>query len=370
MLAKRNSSASIANAYGRAVDGAGLSHASHLERRLDRAKRVFQSEAAAVAALETTVDAAFAQAVELILRMPGRLLVTGIGKAGLIGQKLAATFASTGTPAHFVHPSEAVHGDLGKFHADDVVLILSNSGETEEVTRLLPALSAVGNAIIAVTARVDSTLAKASTALLLIPTITEACTHNLAPSSSTAAMLALGDALAIVVADERGFEADDFAKYHPGGSLGTKLRYVDDVMRPVAECRISKVDATIREVIVKVAKPGRRTGAVMLVDAADRLVGLFTDSDLAKLLERRDDSVLDQPIDAFMKTKFLSIESGARLPQALSIIADHKISELPVVDEENRPLGLIDITDVVAWLEPAVDDEPDPPNPLLRIFNA
>ncbi len=329
----------LAHSYGRGAGGEGLPLSLHAERRIDRAKRVFQSEAAAVAALETTIDEAFDRAVELILRMKGRLLVTGIGKAGLIGQKLAATFASTGTPAHFVHPSEAVHGDLGKFHHEDVVLILSNSGETDEVTRLIPILCATGNAIIAVTAKVESTLAKAAQTILLIPAITEACTHNLAPSSSTTAMLALGDALAIVVADERGFEADDFAKFHPGGSLGTKLRYVEDVMRPVAECRISRVDATIREVIVKVAKPGRRTGAVMLVDANGKLVGLFTDSDLAKLLERRDDTVLDQPIEAFMKTTFLSIESGSRLPQALSIIADHKISELRSSTTSTSRLG-------------------------------
>jgi arabinose-5-phosphate isomerase len=359
MLAKR-----IGAEAERSIDHQFSDH-----RRLERARRVFQAEASAIQLLEAIVDEAFSRAVDLILTMRGRLLVTGIGKAGLIGQKIAATFSSTGTPAHFVHPAEAVHGDLGKFHADDVVLVLSNSGETEEVVRLLPILRENASVVLAITANGESTLAKASAAVLSIPKTPEACSHGLAPSSSTAAMLAMGDALAIVVADERGFEAEHFARFHPGGSLGIKLRFVDEVMRPVAECRISRDDATIREVIVKVARPGRRTGAVMLTDEAGTLVGLFTDSDLAKLLERRDDTVLDQPIALFMKKQFLSVASGSRLPHALGIIAERKISELPVVDGDYRPIGLIDITDVVAWLDPISEDEVESDDGTLRIYN-
>jgi arabinose-5-phosphate isomerase len=303
--------------------------------------------------MESLLGEDFLRAVAMLLDLRGNLLVTGIGKAGLIGQKLAATFASTGTPAHFIHPAEAVHGDLGRFQAQDLVIMLSNSGETEEVTRLLASLRQQVAGILAITARPESTLGKAADVVLRIPYTEEACSHNLAPTSSTAAMLAIGDALAIVVSDERGFAASDFARYHPGGSLGMKLQAVEEVMRPVDDCRIARATASIREVFVTVAKPGRRTGAVMLVDDDGKLVGMFTDSDLAKLLERREESALDQPIAAFMKRKFLAIAHHSRLHQALAILAERKISELPVVDEENRPVGLIDITDVVASLDPS-----------------
>jgi arabinose-5-phosphate isomerase len=339
-------------------------------RRVSRAKKVFQDEAAAIETMRHSIAEEFSEAVELLLHMRGNLIVTGIGKAGLIGQKIAATFASTGTPSHFVHPSEAMHGDLGRFQPSDVVLVLSNSGETEEVTRLIPCLRVSTAAIIAITSKPESTLGKSADVVLCIPVADEACSHKLAPTTSTAAMLAMGDALALVVSDERGFQADDFARFHPGGSLGTKLKSVDDVMRSIEECRVAEVSATIREVIVRVAKPGRRTGAVMLVDAQGKLVGLFTDSDLARLLEKRNDSILDQPIANFIKHSFLSIASGSRLPLALSIIADRKISELPVIDSRNRPIGLIDITDVVAYMEHA---EPAPIAPdaiTIKLFSA
>ena len=320
-------------------------------RRLARACSVFHQEAAAIAALEGPLGQDFLNAVEMLLELQGSLIVTGIGKAGLIGQKLAATFASTGTPAHFVHPSEAIHGDLGRFQALDIAIVLSNSGETEEIVRLLPELHSSTAGIIAITARPESVLAKSADAVLLLAGTQEACSHNLAPTTSTAAMLAMGDALAMVVSDERGFKASDFARFHPGGSLGRKLKTVDDVMRSIDECRIASVDASIRDVLVRVARPGRRTGAVMLVDGAGHLAGMFTDSDLAKILERRQDAVLDEPISNVMTRKFSAIQTQARLTDALSILAQRKISELPVVSDEDRPIGLIDITDVVAWID-------------------
>lgn len=338
-------------------------------RRVNRAKKVFQDEALAIETMRRTIDDAFSEAVELLLNMRGSLIVTGIGKAGLIGKKIAATMASTGTPSHFVHPSEAMHGDLGRFQASDVVLVLSNSGETDEITRLLPSLRNATAGIISITSKPDSTLAKSSDIVLRIPENDEACSHKLAPTTSTTAMLAMGDALALVLSDERGFAASDFARFHPGGSLGTKLKLVDEVMRPIEECRVAEVNATIREVIVKVAKPGRRTGAVMLLNDQGELVGLFTDSDLARLLEKRDDSVLDMPISNYIKVKFLSITSGSRLPVALSIIADRKISELPVIDHKNRPLGLIDITDVVAYMEHAEPEQVRPEPMAFKLLS-
>jgi arabinose-5-phosphate isomerase len=320
-------------------------------RRLARARSIFQQEAAAISALDGPLGRDFLTATEMLLELRGSLIVTGIGKAGLIGQKLAATFASTGTPAHFVHPTEALHGDLGRFQASDIALVLSNSGETEEVVRILPELASTTAGIIAITSRPESVLAKSADAVLLLAGKQEACQHNLAPTTSTAAMLAMGDALALVVSDERGFKASDFARFHPGGALGKRLKIVDEVMRSIDECRIASVDASIRDVLISVARPGRRTGAVMLVDMAGRLVGLFTDSDLARILEHRQDSALDQPICDVMTRKFSAIQTGARLSDALSILAHRKISELPVVTDDDRPIGLIDITDVVAWLD-------------------
>lgn len=320
-------------------------------RRLARARRIFQQEAAAISALQGPLGSEFLKATSMLLELKGNLIVSGIGKAGLIGQKLAATFASTGTPAHFVHPSEAVHGDLGRFQKSDLALVLSNSGETEEVARLLPQLAASTSGIIAITAQPGSTLAKSADAVLLLAGTEEACSHNLAPTASTAAMLAMGDALALVVSDERGFKASDFARLHPGGSLGKKLKLVDEVMRSVEDCRIARMDASIRDVLVGVARPGRRTGAVMLVDNDGRLTGMFTDSDLAKLLERRQESALDQSIANVMNRRFSAIQTQARLTDALTILANRKISELPVISDGDRPIGLIDITDVVAWLD-------------------
>ncbi len=293
------------------------------------------------------MGAEFCQAVDAILRMQGSLIITGIGKAGLIGKKLVATFASTGTPSHFVHPAEAIHGDLGRFGANDIVLALSNSGETEELVRILPMIHRQASGLIAMTGSRDSTLAKSADHVLMIEHAGEACNLNLAPTSSTTAMLAYGDALALVVSENRGFTEEDFAKYHPGGSLGLKLLSVEDAMRPLQQCRVASQSVTIREILTKQSLPGRRTGAVMLIDESGVLRGIFTDSDLARLLERREDSRLDEPISNIMTRRFTAISNHAKMQDAIDILAKRKISELPVVDEASRPLGLIDITDVM-----------------------
>lgn len=319
-------------------------------RQLHRARRVIRNEWETLRILETTLNDSFVQSVATLSQLRGSLIVVGIGKAGWIGQKLSATFASTGTPSHFVHPAEAIHGDLGRFRGDDIVLVLSNSGETEEITRLLPHVKRRVQSVLAITSKPESTLARQADICLLLPRTDEACSHRLAPTSSTTAMLALGDALAMVVSDERQFRAEDFATLHPGGALGMKLKQVEDAMRPIEQCRITSIDGSIREVIVAVAKPGRRSGAMLLVDDLGCLVGLFTDSDLARLLEKRDDRVLDEPIKQHANRKFISCRRGLRLAEAVSIITERKISELPVVDESNRPLGMLDITDIVGLL--------------------
>jgi arabinose-5-phosphate isomerase len=311
-------------------------------------REVIAVEARALEQLVGRIDHNFFQGVQEILNIPGSLIVTGIGKAGLIGQKLTATFASTGCRSHFLHPAEAFHGDLGRVHANDVVLALSQSGETGEVLQLLPALRSMGVKLIAMTASADSTLGRAAAIVLPLGRLEEACSLGLAPSTSTTVMLALGDALALVVSRLRGFDQEDFARFHPGGALGRKLSAVNDHMRPLAECRVAQANQSVRQVVINTTKPGRRTGAVMLVDQAGRLAGLFTDSDLARLIESKNDSALDQPIHAVMAKSPTTVESGQRMTAAIEILTQRKFSELPVVDRQGRPVGMIDVTDVMS----------------------
>lgn len=322
--------------------------ASYVQQmRIERAVQVIEAEAAALKRTAFAIDGEFCRAVDAILEMKGSLLVTGMGKAGLIGKKLAATFSSTGTPSHFVHPAEAIHGDLGRFGANDMVLALSNSGETEELVRILPMIGRQALGLIALTSNAGSALANAADHVLLIHNGGEACNLNLAPTSSTTAMLALGDALAMVVSENRGFTEADFAKFHPGGAIGLRLLIVDDAMRPIEQCRVANCHDTVREIFTQHVLPGRRTGAVMLVDEVGALRGIFTDSDLARMLERRDEARLDQPISDVMTTRFTAISCGAKMEDAIEVLAHRKISELPVVDEDSRPVGLVDVTDVM-----------------------
>jgi arabinose-5-phosphate isomerase len=338
-------------------------------------REVLATESRAIAELVDRLDCSFYDAVELIRATRGNLIVTGIGKAGLIAQKLTATFASTGTRAHFLHPSEAFHGDLGRVHADDVVLALSQSGETAEVLQLLPALRSFGVQLVAMTASAGSSLGRAAAIVMPLGRLEEACSLGLAPSTSTAVMLALGDALALVVSRLRGFRAEDFARFHPGGALGRQLSAVDDHMRPLGECRVAPANQSVRQVVLSTTRPGRRSGAIMLVDAAGRLAGLFTDSDLARLIERRHDAALDQPIEQVMAHAPTTVPSGARLTVAVEILSARKFSELPVVDPQGRPIGLIDVTDVVGMLPQETMeaqahtyyDEPQEPFPPLGV---
>jgi arabinose-5-phosphate isomerase len=236
---------------------------------------------------------------------------------------------------------------LGRVHRDDVMLILSQSGETEEVLRLLPALAQLGVPIVAITGRAESSLGRAAGVVLELGPVEEADALGLAPSGSTTAMLALGDALAFVAAQMRDFKAEDFARFHPAGSLGRKLARVEHHMRPLEQCRVAADSKTVREVFVELRVPGRRTGAIMLVGDDGRLTGIFTDSDLARLFERRRDAELDQPIRRLMTSHPLAIVLGSRMTEAVAILAGRKISELPVIDGEGRPVGLIDVTDVL-----------------------
>jgi arabinose-5-phosphate isomerase len=245
-----------------------------------------------------------------------------------------------------------VHGDLGRVQPGDVILALSFSGETEELVRLLPAFRQRQTPIVAITGSARSTLANCADVPLILGPIREACPLGLAPTTSTTVMLALGDALAVVLGRLRQFTPEDFSRFHPGGNLGRKLARVDEVMRRLSDCRIAPHTHLVREVLVTASKPGRRTGAIMLVDDAGQLTGVFTDSDLARLLETRNEAALDQPIHMVMTRAPTTVATGSLMTAAVDLLVQRKISELPVVDDEGRPAGLIDITDVVAWLPP------------------
>jgi arabinose-5-phosphate isomerase len=294
------------------------------------------------------LDASFCAAVELVYACRGSVIVTGMGKAGLIGQKITATLSSTGTRAHFLHPGEAVHGDLGKVRSDDVVLALSQSGETEELTRVLPSLAQFSGGVVAITSKRSSTLGQAAAVVLEMGPLQEACALGLAPSTSTTVMAALGDALALVVSRLRGFGPADFARFHPAGSLGRQLMRVEEAMRPLSECRSARDTLSVRQVLAGHRQRGRRSGAILLIDDLGRLAGLFTDSDLARLFENHRDAALDRPIQEVMTRAPCTVPAGSMLPDALAILAERKFSELPVVDAAGRPLGLLDITDLVA----------------------
>lgn len=322
--------------------------------QLSYAKQILRMGSEALEKISQRLSLEFCRAVERLHTCRGSVVVAGIGKAGLIGQKLSATFASTGTRSFFLHPAEAVHGDLGRLRTDDVALILSQSGETEEVVRILPSLAEAQVPIIAITARTASRLGQAAEIVLELGPLQEACGLGLAPSTSTTAMLGLGDALALVTSRMHGFGRDDFARVHPAGALGRRLSKVEERMRPAAECRVASDEQPLREVFAQVRKSGRRSGAVMLVDAAGSLSGLFTDSDLARLFESRRYEGFDQPMAALMTKNPTTVVEGTMLADAVAIMAERKFSELPVVDRFHKPIGLLDVTDLVEM----IPDEP------------
>lgn len=319
---------------------------THVEQ-LREASAILNREGNALLELSRRLDTRFCKALELLAGCGGCVIVTGVGKAGLIGQKIAATFSSTGTRAYFLHPTEALHGDLGCVGANDVWLILSNSGETEELCRLLPIIRNQQQAIIAITASDASALGLQADATICLGRLIEAGAHGLAPSTTTTAMLAIGDALALVVSQMKQFTPQQFAAFHPGGSLGRRLASVRDIMRPLDQVRVANETATIRDVFVGLSRPGRRTGAVILVDECGRLAGLFTDSDLARLLEHRRDEQFDRPISEVMTIRPLTVSVDAIFEEALQLLGAKHVSELPVIDDDGRPAGMIDITDVI-----------------------
>ncbi len=322
--------------------------------RLDYARQIVRAEAAALERVAQRLDASFLRAVDLLLRLTGRVCITGAGKSADVGQKIAGTLNSTGTRAYVLDATKAMHGDLGMVHPDDVALVLSHSGESEEIVRLLPPLRPMVRGILALTGNGRSTLAQKADAAIVYGPLEEVCPLGLAPSASTTAMIALGDALAFVLSQARAFTHDDFARFHPAGSLGRKLLKVESVMRRDGDVRLASANETVRSVFARSRHVGRRTGAVMLVDDEGRLCGLFTDSDLARLIEARRDAALDRPIAEVMTADPIAVPSGTRVGDAVELLRRHRISELPVVDGAGKPEGLLDITDLIGVV--SIDD--------------
>jgi arabinose-5-phosphate isomerase len=321
--------------------------------QLREARRIIRQEAESLTRLADGLDPNFCDAVRMIRESTGCVIVTGVGKAGLIGQKIVATLASTGTRAHFLHPTEARHGDLGCIGRDDIVLALSNSGESEELLSLLPTFRVLHVPVIAITRDGESSLARQADVVIRFGKHPEAGELGLAPSCSTTAMLALGDALGLVLSQAKGFTARDFATFHPAGSLGRSLCPIRELMRSGNQLRIASEEETVREVMIHHSRPGRRTGAVVLTNSAGRLTGIFTDSDLARLFENRRDEQLDQPIRLVMTVNPITLGPDVLLPEAIHLMSGRKLSEVPVIDDNRLPIGMLDITDVLQKLDSA-----------------
>jgi arabinose-5-phosphate isomerase len=334
--------------------------------RLSQAREILRAESAALAAVAERLDGAFERVIDRIANCPGRLAVSGVGKSADVAQKIVGTLNSTGTRAYLLDATRALHGDLGMVHPQDAALVLSHSGESEEVIRLIGPLRELTWALLAITGNAGGTLARCADAAIVYGPVEEACPLLLAPSTSTTVMMALGDAIAFVLSQMRGFTALDFARVHPAGSLGRKLATVSACMRQGADLRVARAAETVRAVFARSRHQGRRTGAIMLLDDDGRLVGLFTDSDLARLFERRADDALDRPIGEVMTRSPITIQPEARMEEALALFAGRKISEVPVIDEDRRPVGLLDITDVIGLLPAEARSEVDE-RPIDRV---
>jgi arabinose-5-phosphate isomerase len=312
---------------------------------ITRGRRVLATEAEAVAALEHRLGEPFAAACRLILGCEGRVVVTGMGKSGHIGNKIAATLASTGSPAFFLHSAEAIHGDIGMITARDVVLALSNSGETDELLTILPVIKRIDVPLIALTGRPGSTLARYATVVLDVSVPAEACPLNLAPTASTTATLAMGDALAVAVLEARGFTEEDFARSHPGGSLGRRLLlHVEEVMRTGNDLPAVGPDTTLSAGLLEMSRKG--LGMTTIVDASRRVLGVFTDGDLRRALDKQLD------VHATRMRDIMTVNPRMARPrmlaaEAVHLMEAHRITALPVVDDAGTLVGALNVHDLL-----------------------
>jgi arabinose-5-phosphate isomerase len=302
------------------------------------ARKVLQTEAAAILALVDRLDGAFERAVALLLECRGRVVVTGIGKSGIVCQKIAATFNSTGTPAFFLHPAEAIHGDLGVLQSDDVIVALSYSGETEELLRLLETIKRLGARLVAITGECQSTLGKAANVTLDCRVSEEACPLNLVPTASTTAALALGDALAMTLLVAKGFQQEDFAKRHPGGSLGKRFMRVDQLMHGGDETPIVRISTPMPDVIHEMSSKG--LGMSCVVDGQGQLAGIITDGDLRRHMAA-DTDILSRTAGDVMTRRPVTVSRETLAAEALHILETRKITSLVVVDAANIVQGVV-----------------------------
>jgi arabinose-5-phosphate isomerase len=316
-----------------------------LSEALSKARDAITIEAAAVAALADRIDGSFARAVELILDCSGRVVVTGMGKSGAVGRKLAATLASTGTPALFLHPAEGVHGDLGMVAAGDVLIVLSQSGWTDEISAIIPAMKRIGVPIIAFSGRLHSPLADQAEVTVNVSVEREACPLGLAPTASTTAQMAMGDALAAAVMIARRFTREDFAALHPAGHLGHKAgKQVKDLMRQGEALAAARPEASLRDALFAITRA--RAGAAAVVDADGRLAGIITDGDIRRAL-LADDHALNKRADEVMTRDPKLAHPDEPAIEALRLMKEYKIGDMPVVDAERRVLGMLDLKDML-----------------------
>jgi arabinose-5-phosphate isomerase len=310
---------------------------------LTLARKVLQTEAAAILALEHRIDEKFGRAVTLIRNCKGRVIVTGMGKSGIICRKIAATLASTGTPAFFLHPAEAVHGDLGVIQADDVMIAMSYSGETEELTRVLETLKRIGAPLIALTGDITSTLAQSADVALDCSVSEEACPMNLVPTASTTAALAMGDALAMTVLVEKGFKPEDFATLHPGGKLGKKLRRVEQMMSAGAALPVVQLQTSMPDVFHQMTS--KKLGMTTVVDPDGRLAGIITDGDLRRKMSSTP-NILDLSARDVMTVNPVAIPPSTLAVEALALMEQRKITSIVVIDADRRVTGVVHLHDL------------------------
>jgi len=310
-----------------------------------RAKDVLMNESKAIARLAGRLDGNFEKVIKFLLKSKGRVIVTGMGKPGFIAQKVSATLSSTGTPSFYLHPAEALHGDLGRVTSGDVVIAFSNSGQTEEIIRLIPILKKIGASLISVTGNKKSLLALNSDYVIDSSVTKEACPMGLAPTTSTTAMLALGDALAIALLEKKNIQPKDFALYHPGGLLGKRLLLkVRDIMRVKSKMPIVTGNAKVKDVLLKITK--MRAGSASVVDKKGKLIGIFTDGDLRRHFDEGGD-LLNCKVERVMTKSPVTITQDRLAAEAFKILTAKKIDEIPVVDSKKKPIGILDVQDIL-----------------------
>jgi arabinose-5-phosphate isomerase len=311
----------------------------------EKAKEVIRKEAKAVALLEGKIDEAFVKAVELILKCKGRVIVTGIGKSGIIGKKIAATLTSTGTASFFLHPTEGIHGDLGMVRKNDVVIAVTKSGGTDEVYQLIPLFKRLGVPIITFTGKPNSPVAEKSDVVIDVSVDQEACSHNLIPTSSTTAALVMGDALAITLLEERHFSSEDFALLHPGGHLGRKLILkVSDIMHTGDQIPIVSEETDIKQVILEMTS--KRLGTTAVVNQKGKLVGIFTDGDLRRLVEKTDE-IFSLRAKQVMTKNPKTIDSDELAAKALNLMESYSITSLIITNGKMEPMGIVHLHDIL-----------------------